>query len=238
MSERFYVNLPLTPGPFTLDGVEAHHLATVCRLRPGDEVRLFNGDGREFPARIVQVARREIQLDIVSVLRPQRELPWPLEVAAPMPKGDRGHFLIEKLTELGVTRLVPLTCQRSNAHPRDSKREKLERHVIEASKQCGRNVLMKIDELTDWKTYCVRGNLDELRVLAHPHQGESLASLGIERAAQIAIGPEGGFTDDEVALAIQHGWHAVSLGPRILRVETAAIVLATAMSVLGAGSER
>src|SRR6267142_868992 len=177
MSERYYVNLPLAVGPFLLDGPEAHHLATVCRLRAGDEVCLFNGDGREYPARITHAARREITLEILAVEEPKRELPFALEVAAPLPKGDRSQFLIEKLTELGVTNFVPLTCQRSNAHPRDSKREKLERYVIEASKQCGRNVLMKVEDLTKWEAYCPRGGLGDLRVLAHPGQALDLTSL-------------------------------------------------------------
>src|SRR5271156_4619972 len=110
MSERFYLNCALFPGPITLDGPEAHHLATVCRLRPGDEVSLFNGDGHEYPARITHVARREISLEILGAHQPQRELPFALEVAASLPKGDRSQFLVEKLTELGVTKFVPLTC--------------------------------------------------------------------------------------------------------------------------------
>ena len=226
MSERFHVNLPLTIGPFTLDGPEAHHLAAVCRLRLGDAVCLFNGDGCEYPARVSQVARRQVSLEIVGVEKPERELPFALEVAAPLPKGDRGQFLIEKLTELGVTSFVPLVCQRSNLHPRDCKRDKLERYVTEASKQCGRNVLMRVDELTKWDEYCVRGNPGELRLLAHPSEAANLASVS-QRPVRIAVGPEGGLTDEEVSLAIANGWQAVSLGLRILRVETAAIVMAT-----------
>jgi 16S rRNA (uracil1498-N3)-methyltransferase len=232
MSERFYVNLPLAPGAFALDGAEAHHLAAVCRVRPGNEVCLFNGDGCEYPARITRVARREITLEILDVEQPQRELPFALEVAAALPKGDRSQFLIEKLTELGVANCVPLACHRSNVHPRESKREKLERYVIEASKQCGRNVLMKIDEMTTWEMYCARGSLEEMRVLAHPYQADDLATVTRRNRGQptrIAVGPEGGFTPEEVASAIRHGWRAVSLGPRILRVETAAIALAAFM---------
>jgi 16S rRNA (uracil1498-N3)-methyltransferase len=226
MSERYYVNLPLAVGPFMLGGPEAHHLATVCRLRPGNEVCLFNGDGREYPARITHAARREITLEVVAIDEPRRELPFTLEIAAPLPKGDRSQFLIEKLTELGVTTFVPLTCARSNTHPRESKRDKLERYVIEASKQCGRNVLMKIDDLTNWEGYIGRVDTGELRVFAHPYQATTLAKLP-QRSMRIAVGPEGGFTDEEVGLANERGWQPVTLGPRILRVETAAIVLAT-----------
>ena len=225
MSERYYVNLPLALGPFVLDGPEAHHLATVCRLRPGNEVCLFNGDGREYPARITHAARREITLEILAIEEPSRELPFTLEVAAPLPKGDRSQFLVEKLTEMGATTFVPLTCARSNAHPRDSKRDKLERYVIEASKQCGRNVLMKIADLTIWESHVARGDAGELRVFAHPHQATPLSSLP-QKPTRIAVGPEGGFTAEEVESAKRHGWQPVSLGPRILRVETAAIVLA------------
>jgi 16S rRNA (uracil1498-N3)-methyltransferase len=233
MSERFYVNLPLAPGPFTLDGPEARHLATVCRLRPGDAVCLFNGDGREYPARITQIARREVALEILGVESPQRELPFYLEVAAPMPKGDRGQFLVEKLTELGVTSYVPISCARSNLHPRDCKRDKLERYVIEASKQCGRNLLMRIGDLISWEDYCTHGETGELRVLAHP-LGDAKpwrpATIDSQRV-RIAVGPEGGFTVEEIALGVQNGWQTASLGPRILRIETAAIVLVASMSI-------
>src|SRR3954454_7424789 len=149
MSERYYINLPLHPGPVELTGPEAHHLATVCRLRAGDAVRLFNGDGSEYPARVVVAGRKAVQVEILGRERPPRELPFSLEVAAPIPKGDRGQFLVEKLTELGVTAFVPLSTRRSVVYPREGKLEKLERYVIEASKQCGRNVLMRVGALTD-----------------------------------------------------------------------------------------
>ena len=102
MAERFHVNCELGVGPVELDGPEAHHLATVCRLRPGDAVCLFNGDGHEYPAIIETVARRVVHLRILGVESPRRELPFHLEVAAPLPKGDRAQVLIEKLTELNI----------------------------------------------------------------------------------------------------------------------------------------
>ena len=97
-------------------------------------------------------------------------------------------------------------------------------------KQCGRNVLMRIDEMTDWATYCAAGNAEELRILAHPYdtaESGPLAERLPGRTIRIAVGPEGGFADDEIESATRNGWRAVSLGPRILRLETAAIVLAT-----------
>ncbi|HYT90421.1 MAG TPA: RsmE family RNA methyltransferase [Gemmataceae bacterium] len=227
MSERYYLNTGLGPGPLVLDGPEAHHLATVCRSRPGDLVCLFNGDGHEYPARVVALERRHVTLEILEAIAPQRELPFRLEVAVPLPKGDRAQFLVEKLTELGVTTFVPLSTRRSVVHPRESRLEKLQRYVIEASKQCGRNVLMTVEPLADWETYCCRDGLPEVRVLAHPGGSGQCGAGGAADTVALAVGPEGGFTEEEAASARAVGWRTLDLGPRILRVETAAIVLAT-----------
>jgi 16S rRNA (uracil1498-N3)-methyltransferase len=224
MAERFYVNRALALGPVTLQGAESHHLATVCRLRPGESVCLFNGDGREYLAEVAIVARRSVDLHVLAVEEPQRELGFRLEVAAPLPKGDRAQFLLEKLTELGATTFVPLHTERSVAHPRETKLDKLQRHVIEASKQCGRNVLLSVGALTSWESYCRRGDLPRLRILAHPGAPAEMWSPMADVA--VAVGPEGGFTDAEVALARAASWGTVGLGPRVLRVETAALVLA------------
>ncbi|HTK76639.1 MAG TPA: RsmE family RNA methyltransferase [Gemmataceae bacterium] len=227
MADRFYVNCRLTPGEVALHGPEAHHLATVLRARPGDVVCLFNGDGAEYPAVIVEAGRSAVILRVTNREAPPREVGYRLEVAAPLPKGDRGDFLVEKLTELGVTDFVPLRTERTVVHPRDSRLDKLRRTVIEASKQCGRNVLMQIGSLTAWDEYCGKQGLPQQRRLAHPGSALPLparsASEGRDRV--LAVGPEGGFTDDEVDLAVATGWQIVNLGPRILRVETAAIAL-------------
>lgn len=226
MSARFYLNLPLTPGPIDMTGPEARHLATVCRLRPGDELCLFNGDGREYPARVLETGKKSVRLEVLGAESPERELGFELEIAAPVPKGDRGQFLVEKLTELGVTTFVPLLCHRAVVQPGEGKIDKLSRYVIEASKQCGRNVLMEIAEPVEWAEYCRRGKPGELRLLAHP--GAKNTSLPA-RAGPVccAVGPEGGFTDEEVTLALENGWQAINLGPRVLRVETAALAMAT-----------
>jgi 16S rRNA (uracil1498-N3)-methyltransferase len=224
MAERFYVNCPLAPGLVEVQGPEAHHLAAVCRVRPGDRVCLFNGDGREYPAEVTQVTRRSVLLRVTGVETPQRELGFPLEVAAPLPKGDRGQFLVEKLTELGATSFVPLRTRRSVVHPGETRIEKLHRYVIEASKQCGRNVLLRVEPLADWESYCRRGGLPA-RLLAHPGEmrlaGWGKRSMGMA----LAVGPEGGWAEEEIDWARAAGWHVVGLGPRILRVETAALML-------------
>lgn len=240
MSDRFHIAADLAPGPFDITGPEAHHLATVCRLRPGDTVVLFNGRGEEAQACISEVGKKRVLVEVLAVDRPHRELGFRLEVAAPLPRGDRADFLIEKLTELGVTSFTPLRTSRSVVHPRDSKIDRLDRHVIEASKQCGRNVLLHLAALAPWSEFCREPTLAARKLLAHP-AGPALSGLFSEVAGRdvvLAFGPEGGFTDEEVALGQEAGWQVVSLGPRILRVETAAIALATVLALLPIGTAK
>jgi 16S rRNA (uracil1498-N3)-methyltransferase len=242
MSERFYVDGPLGEGAAVeLRGAEAHHLAAVCRARPGDTVCLFNGDGCEYTARVVAADRRVITLAVAGRAAPPRELPFSLELAVPLPRGDRAQFLVEKLTELGVTRFVPLATRRSVVHPREARLEKLQRYVIEASKQCGRNRLMAVGPLTEWPACCRAAGAEALKILAHPG-GEGPASAPRQALSRApgqglvaAVGPEGGFSEDEVDLARAAGWRLLDLGPRTLRVETAALLLAAWAVAAGPG---
>jgi 16S rRNA (uracil1498-N3)-methyltransferase len=219
VSDRFYFDGPLSPGDVTLEGPEAHHLANVRRFQCGDTITLFNGDGSEYPARILSVAKKQVLLQVTEIQSPRRELPFAVHVAATMPKGDRGDFLIEKLTELGATSFTPLITERSVVKIDDSKTDKLRRAVIEASKQCGRNMLMQIHGPARWAEWFPWQT--GRRLIAHP--GEPTNRKWQLDTVTLAIGPEGGFTEDEVASALVSGWERMTLGPRILRVETAAL---------------
>ncbi len=230
MAERFFIAGLLEPGLVVLQGPEAHHLASVSRIRLGDRVFLFNGDGREYPAAVLEIQKRKVALEVQEPIFTDRELPFHLEVAAPLPKGDRAQFLVEKLTELGVSSFFPLSTYRSVVHPREAKLEKLERYVIEAGKQCGRNVLMKIGPLTSLESYIQAPTDHSLKLMADP-SGKGLAETTNRNSSlhsvALVIGPEGGFTEEEISLANAGNWTLINLGPRILRVETAALVLAT-----------
>jgi 16S rRNA (uracil1498-N3)-methyltransferase len=229
MAERFFTSDPLGPGEYVLTGAEAHHLTTVRRFAPGDCVTLFNGDGHEYAAEVVGVAKKQVTLNVLSAQPIDRELPHPLVVASALPKGDRADFLVEKLTELGVTRFVPLVTSRSVVLPKESTLEKFRRAVIEASKQCGRNRLMAVDPAQKWGVFAVRSDLPQTRLVLHTAPGlpEPPRRAG---ASAIAVGPEGGFTEEEVALAVAAGWQPVSLGNRVLRVETAAVAAAAILA--------
>jgi 16S rRNA (uracil1498-N3)-methyltransferase len=231
MSERYFVDEPIEPGPVVLTGPEAHHLIHVMRVTPGMRVVLFDGSGAEFPAAVQQVGRSQVELLALSREAVDRESSVDVTLGGALPKGDRQKWLVEKAVELGVTRIVPLRTQRAVAQPAAQALVRLRRSVVEASKQCGRNRLLRIDEPQSWPDYVEMSAGAQCRLLAHP-QAEHLAAdnsrrrgRGVDRAL-LAIGPEGGFADDEVALAVAAGWTTIDLGPRILRVETAALLLA------------
>jgi 16S rRNA (uracil1498-N3)-methyltransferase len=222
MADRFYTTDALGTGEYTLTGPEAHHLATVRRFNSGDRITLFNGDGAEYPAEIIAVSKKSAVVQITSVLTPHRELEFPLIVASALPKGDRADFLIEKLTELGVTRFIPLLTDRAIVRPKPAVVEKFNRAVIEASKQCGRNRLMATDQPCCWNELLNRPDLPAHRYVLHTESPTGIQPVA-RTAAIAAIGPEGGFTPEEVTRATNDGWQSLTLGPRTLRIETAAI---------------
>jgi 16S rRNA (uracil1498-N3)-methyltransferase len=227
MSDRFYTSEPLAAGEFVLAGPEAHHLSTVRRFGPGDRVTLFNGDGREYPAEVISVGKKAVTLAVSAAVEADRELGFELVVASALPKGDRADFLIEKLTELGATRFVPLVTERSVVLPKPNTVEKFHRAVIEACKQCGRNVLMAVDPPARWEAFIQRVGLPWMKWMLQPG-GEPawLPGDSLKAGLTVAVGAEGGFTPDEVMTAKSHGWRMVSLGPRVLRVETAVVAAA------------
>jgi 16S rRNA (uracil1498-N3)-methyltransferase len=231
MSSRFFHPTPITAQRVTLDGPEAHHLLHVGRATVGQGVTLFDGSGAEFAAVVEKLGRTTVDLRIVERIELDRELRFTLVVGIALPKGDRQKWLVEKLTELGVATLVPLATERGVAQPTAGALDRLRRSVIEASKQCGRNRLMHVAEPQAWSEWITQAP-DARRILAHP-DGLPLGELKLNppQPTRLAIGPEGGFTDAEVAAAIAAGWQTVALGPRILRVETAAVALAAAITV-------
>jgi 16S rRNA (uracil1498-N3)-methyltransferase len=233
MSDRFFSPLPIADDRVMLGDTEAHHLLHVMRAKVGERVTLFDGSGTEFDAEIIQYGRSEVELHVLARREVDRELPFELVVGVSLPKGDRQKWLVEKLTEIGVTEMVPLATERGVAQPTESALERLQRSVVEAAKQCGRNRLMQIAKPQAWDEWITKGSSpSDRRWIAHPN-GNSIVSVDFAQsvATRIAVGPEGGFTDAEVAAAQAAGWQSVALGSRILRVETAAVALAAVVAL-------
>jgi len=222
MADRFFAHSPLAPGAFILSGAEAHHMATVRRFEPGDRVVLFNGDGGEYPAEIVGVGKKQVALCVFEREEPRREVPFPIVVGSALPKADRFDFLLEKLVEVGATRFVPLVTERSVVRPKAEKLDGWRRAVIEASKQCSRNVLMAIDGPMALSEFLTADHPAQRFVLHTGGRGERPDPP--REAIAFAVGPEGGFADGEIGAAIGAGWRELSFGPRVLRIETAAVV--------------
>ena len=231
MSERFHLATPPRDGRAELRGDEARHLARVLRANVGDEDRLFCGDGVEWPARIVRIGRDAVDLEAGPAMPdPPRSGPM-RTIAVALPKGERQKWLVEKLTELGVDRLVPLETVRGVAEATAAARARLERSVIEACKQCGRNRLLEIAAPCT-VAELVAGATPGIRiVVADPGGGPLPAVVGEDTKAVVGlVGPEGGFTAEELAAAEAGGGVRASLGPHVLRVETAAVALAARLA--------
>jgi 16S rRNA (uracil1498-N3)-methyltransferase len=235
MTARYFLDTPVVGDAARLDGPEAHHLIHVMRAKPGMEIILFDGTGFEYRAEIESLGRTAVSLTILSRENVDREPPVHVTLGTPLPKGDRQKWLIEKAVELGVARIVPLETARSVAVPTPKALARLSRAVIEASKQSGRNRLTEIAAPQTWSDFVDRSRSVPCRLLAHPIRAASTGKpapgdwspSSLPAEVYLAVGPEGGLTDEEVALATEAHWQPVDLGPRILLVETAAFLLAS-----------
>src|SRR4051794_32750452 len=202
MSRRYFSESPIEGRSVTLAGSEAHHLLHVLRASPGMLVLLFDGSGRECEAEVAACSRSTVDLVVLGQEQVDRELPFSLTLGVALPKGDRQRWIIEKATELGVTRLVPLVTERSIGSGEKHAAEKLTRYVIEASKQCGRNRLMQIAEPFAWEKWLAVPEADDAsrstvsrsrKWIAHPADDAiQLSQLKHQAATFLAIGPEGG----------------------------------------------
>lgn len=229
MSERFYLPGPLDLPELHLSGAEAHHLSHVLRLGLGATVSLFDGMGSEIDAEVVAVNKRDVVLQPQSSVRTSGTTAIHVTLAVSPPKGDRFRWIVEKATELDVARLVPLLTRRTVVDPRDSKLDKLRQTVIAACKQSGRNRLMEITTPATLQSVLDPAPNRHRRIMLHP-VGTPLAEISLVSGdvteLTLLIGPEGGFTADEVEQAVADGVSLASLSRTILRTETAAIAAA------------
>jgi 16S rRNA (uracil1498-N3)-methyltransferase len=239
VAERFFCPNPPRDGRIRLEGDESRHLSRVRRLGPGDVVEVFDGNGFATRARVTEAGKDWVELVAVGDPLPDRETACHLTLATAVPKGERFDWLVEKATELGVDRVVPIVTERSVVDPRGSKLDRLRRAIVEASKQCGRNRLMTLDRPLPWALWLAECSTATPRLIAHPGgvSPTDWPRARQSRRAALAIGPEGGFTEAEVEAARTAGWQVISLGATLLRIETAGLAGCAAILANCEGSE-
>jgi 16S rRNA (uracil1498-N3)-methyltransferase len=231
-----YVDAKLIPGSVVeLPPDTASHLAKVLRARSGDELIMFNGDGREFNAAIEAVRGSRVSASVGDSRPVDRESPLAITLVQCVPRGDRMDFIVQKATELGVARIVPVLSQRSVVRLDKAQAESKVIHwravAVSACEQCGRNRLPTIEAAQPLLNYLGEsppgtGPRLVLEPESAPHARTTAQDLRGAAAivdAEIAIGPEGGFASDELEAFRVAGFSQIGLGPRILRAETAAI---------------
>ena len=226
MSHRFFLSQTPTEDTARLEGDEARHLARVMRAKTGDTVELFDGQGTSWTATVQAIQRNHVLLRLDQKQSETISNKPTITLAVALPKGDRQKWLIEKITELGTDSLVPLTTTRSVAEPTAAAISRLQRGVIESCKQSGRNRLLEITQPQSLHNLLTTASAS-LRILACP-DGTPMQSILLKPIDNIliAIGPEGGFTDEEIRTANASGFAQMSLCQNILRIETAAIAAA------------
>ena len=217
---------------------EAHHLTRVLRLSTGAPVFAFDGIGNEYACLVAQADKRQVTLDLQHALTDVVESPLNLTLAQALVKGDKFDLILQKATELGVTRIVPLITDNSDIRKAEERAEqkltRWRRIALEAVKQCGRRRLVELAEPQSFTKFCATDQ-SAMRWLLAERDGQALTRpASPPTSLAVAIGPEGGWSNAEFELARQHQFTALQLGRRILRTETAAIVAVTlAQAVCG-----
>lgn len=236
---RFFCDIPLASGVrAALPDALAHHALRVLRLRDGEPLTLFNGQGGEYPA-VLEVEGKAGFARLGEFSAREAELAGRVTLVQGLPSGDKMDWVVEKAVELGAARVCPIAAQRSVLQLSGPRLEKRVAHwqriAQSASEQCGRNRLMAVDAprtLAEWLAQPAEG----LRLMCHPEASDDLAARlrsapGL-RALTLLVGPEGGWSDKELAQAREAGVEAVRFGPRVLRTETAGLALLSAAGAL------
>jgi 16S rRNA (uracil1498-N3)-methyltransferase len=236
---RIHVEIPLAPGiEATLPAAATGHVVRVLRMVSGDAVTLFNGDGNDYAATLVSVDRRAAAVQVHASEGVDNESPLPLTLAQGMARGDKMDLVVQKATELGIARIVPLLTERSGVRLDDARGDKRLQHwqmvAAGACEQCGRARLPMIEpprELGAWL-----GKLDNagaLRLALLPDAQQGLRGLAMPATgAVLVVGPEGGLGERDIAALQAGGFSGLRLGPRILRTETAGLAALAALQAL------
>ena len=229
MKPRVYIAAALEQGEVSLEDAPAHHLARVLRLKEGDALTVFNGRGGEWDAEFI--GRRRVRLRSHSDV--ERESPLQVTLVQGVSSGERMDYTVQKAVELGVFAIQPLITRRGVVRLEGNRASARVQHwqkiAIAACEQCGRNRIPQILPLLEFQHYRPAG--DGTKVLLSG-QGRSIREMTLEKETTIAAGPEAGFAPEERSALERAGFVLASLGPRVLRTETAALAALAAINAL------
>lgn len=236
---RFYCPITLpTSGLFELPPDAAHHAQRVLRLRVNDPVQIFDGEGHACDATIHSISGKRVDLNILRTCPAQHESPLHIVLAQAMTSSEKMDWIVQKATELGAAEVRPVQTQRSVAKLSQERAEKRTEHwrgvVIAACEQSGRNDLMQVHAPVDLCHWLANISAEEgSKFILLPNAATTLhAQPKPQGQVTLLIGPEGGFSPEEVLMAKQNGFVPVLLGPRVLRTETAALAGITTLQML------
>lgn len=231
---RFFIDDLLTDD-MVIGGNEAHHMQNVLRLSAGDQVIIVATDGQAGIANIVSLGQRQITLKLLERLTENQEAPVEIVLVQGLPKSDKMDYIVQKAVELGVSAIIPLAADESvvkyDQNKQQARQARWQKIAVEAAKQCRRNRVPTVDTVQNLRQFLSSVGSDTQIIMLY----EGQTPVGIKQALTayksrryvLIIGPEGGFSADEVALAQEKGAQLVTMGPRILRTETAAVAAVT-----------
>lgn len=216
----------------------SNHLLNVLRLKDGHPLVLFNGDGNEYSAELKHKSKRSAEAIVQTKLGISVESPLNIHLAQGISKGDRMEFVIQKAVELGVTEITPLITERCavklNSERWEKKHLQWQKIAISSCEQCGRNVVPTINSPISFSQW-IQQSTNQIRLTLDPKAENRLNQIHyLSNGVRLMIGPEGGLSEHEIYQAAEHGYHGVTMGPRILRTETAALsAIAALQSIYG-----
>ena len=236
---RFFIDVPLTVGNLCeLPRATTRHALRALRMRQGEALTLFNGNGGEYAAKLVVAKEPNATADIIGFDPREAELPWPITVGQGLSSGDKMGWAVEKAVELGASAIQPLAMARCvtrlSGERATARRAHWQALAIAAGEQCGRNRVAQVGGVMPLRDWLLEVPSEALKLMLVPVADTPLFAVDAPAPGHrvaLLIGPEGGFAEDEDSAARDAGFIAISLGPRVLRTETAA---AAALAMLAA----
>jgi 16S rRNA (uracil1498-N3)-methyltransferase len=232
MAIRIYQKVSLAVGAeLTIVNDYHHYLANVLRVKTGEVITIFNGEGGEYLGEIKAIAKKSTHIFIQSFLDLEAESPLQITLAQGIAKGEKMDFIVQKAVELGVNCIVPLLTERTNVKLSDERLEKRLLHwesvAISACEQSGRNRIPAILAPIALEKWLAQPNFSAKFLLSPQPSHPETKSISFQQGVTLLIGPEGGLSEKEAILALNHGFNPLNLGPRILRTETATLAAIT-----------